>query len=165
MMDDSELISSSDITKNGLDWAMIDNFMGKLREDEAIVVNTDVSHSAGIHWICMMLHDDVVYIVDPLGYKNITQRPYDDKMLQEIKDEGYDVLFYNGKFQFSNSSLCGYFSIAVARELNKLSEVTPDTIYKCVDDMFGTTADVGDVNTLIKMFGLQSANALDTQLD
>lgn len=164
-MDDSELISSSDITKNGLDWGMIDNFISKLEEDKAIVVNTDVSHSAGIHWLSMILHNDTVYIIDSLGYKNITQRPYDDMMLSEIKDEGLDVLFYNGKFQFSNSSLCGFFAIAVSKTLNELSEVTPDTIYECVDNMFGTTSDVNDVKTLVKMFGLKTENSLDTLLD
>lgn len=165
MMDDSELISTSDITSNGLVCGMIDNFINKLKENRAIVVNTDINAGAGVHWVTMILHDGTVYIIDPLGEKNISQRPYDDIMFKAIEDANYDVLMYPGKFQDPRSSLCGFFSIYTAKILNKLKDVNPETIYDTVDKAFGLSADRNDVDKLMEGFGLKSQNTLDTILD
>lgn len=160
-MEDSPLMSNSDITRDGIQCDMVDNI--RFRPNTAIVVNTDVSSGSGIHYIVLIPIEHTVYIIDPLGSRNISQRPYDSIMFKAIKDAGYDYTFYPGKFQFNDSHLCGYFSTLVAKRLNELHSKTPQTIWDTVEHMFGMTADTGDIRKLMEAYGTRG-NSLNTTL-
>jgi hypothetical protein len=133
----------------------------ELSPKEAFVVNTDVSSGQGIHWITMKVGDHgVVYVVDSLGRKNL--RPHDELMLKAFADTGLTPQWYPGVFQYEDSSLCGWFAIFCARLINKYPLDPP---FKLIKDVFGYTADDGDIHQLIKSFGLERGHRLDHVLD
>lgn len=147
------MINSNDIVRNGIQWGSVDNFVGKLKDRIPMVVNTDVSNGSGIHWICVILVDGTVYIIDSLGPSNF--RPYDNLMLTNLAQAGYDYAFYDGRFQWDNDSLCGWFAIYVAKVLKDSPDrLTPKLVFDIVYDAFGRDPDDGDIQKLIESFGL-----------
>ena len=155
---DIPLVSSELIEHHGLKWCCIDQIgeKGRLECRIPIVVNTDLSTGHGIHWICMVEIDDVVFIIDPLGPKNY--RLYDDFMFGQFDSMKLKPVFYDGKFQFNNSTVCGYFSMLIANELIKLKKrkyhYTLDDASEIVHSIFGKTADKGDLQTIIEYWEL-----------
>ena len=154
------MITSKDIERNGLKWSMIDTFAPLLKHDrKAFVVNSDKETSQGRHWFVMLPIDDVVFIVDSLGKNN--KRGNDGLMLKIIKDNGFIPQFYNGAFQYSNDSMCGFFSIYIAKMLNKYQgkvdqgKLTPEIASRLVEKAFGKHPSEKDIFRLIKAFGVK----------
>lgn len=148
------MINSDDIIRNGFDWGSVDNFAGKLKDREPIIVNTDISSGQGIHFFTVIPIDDVLFIIDSLGTNNY--RPYDDIMFREIEQTGLRPVFFNGRMQFDNDSLCGWFSLFNAYLLkNYQGHLTLAIANKLIENAFGHTADDGDIHKLIDMFGLK----------
>ena len=130
---------------------MVDNI--KLYHKVPLIVNTDLSSGPGIHWIVLYPVDNICYIFDPLGENNF--RPYDNIMINKIREYGLKFKFYPGRFQFKNSNLCGYFSIMIAKYLKKYE---PETPFNIINDLFGLTPDNNDIKALINHFGVLKTN-------
>jgi hypothetical protein len=101
----------------------------------------------------------ICYIIDSLGPNN--ERPYDDIMIETIEDNGLKPKFYPHSFQYLDSSQCGWFSIYVAKLINKNRNANP---FKLVEDVFGNDADDSDIQKLIDGFGM-NGNNLDKKYD
>lgn len=153
---DIPLVSSELIEHHGLKWCCIDQLEENIKCHMPVVVNTDISTGPGIHWICIVEIDEVAFIIDPLGPDNF--RPYDELMFKQFSEMGLKPVFYNGKFQFKSSTVCGYFSMLIANELIKLKKrkyhYTIEDADKVVNQAFGRTADKGDLETIIEYWGL-----------
>ena len=76
-------------------------------------------------------------------------------MLEQLHN--YYIHWYDGKFQYDDSSLCGWFAIAIAKNLEEAGSI--DNAIFIVKDLFGRQPDDGDVRTLIKMFGLSKSKS------
>jgi hypothetical protein len=135
---------------------MINTFGNLLKNDrEAFIVNTDHTSGTGIHWITIMPIDDRVFIVDSLGQNNV--RPYDNIMFSTFANAGLEPVFYRGRFQWDNDSLCGWFAIYVTKMLNDNAKgISVPIANKLISNTFGHTADDHDVKILINAFGLQN---------
>jgi hypothetical protein len=157
--DRNYLINGDDITKNKLKWAMMDTFGKFLKSSDAFVVNTDTSQGSGIHWITMFARNRVCYIIDSLGPNN--ERPNDDMMFETIEKAGLKPKLYPYPFQYLDNSFCGWFAIYVAKLINKNKN---SDVVKLVYDVFGNSADDGDIQKLIDGFGL-SGKQLDKSYD
>jgi hypothetical protein len=83
-------------------------------------------------------------------------------MKNTIKENGYKIKFYKYPFQHSDNSLCGWYAIYIAKKLNKHK---PKNIFKYVYDLFGDSADNGDIKKLIEGFGLKTRNKMDVVMD
>lgn len=155
------LIDSSDIENNGLEWAMMDDFNDKLKQNTAIIVNTDINGGGGIHWVVMYLRGNVLYLIDSLGNKNY--RPNDKHMRNIINENNLILKIYPfGSYQYSDDSLCGWFSIYIA---NKINENQPKDVFKYVYSLFGNTPDDNDIKKLMNGFGLTGNGQMDKKLD
>jgi hypothetical protein len=144
-----DLINGNDITKNNLKWAMVDKFAPLLRNEEAFIINTDLSSGNGIHWVVLYPRGNICYIIDSLGQDN--DRPNDDILYETIEDAGLKAKFYPHSFQFLDNSMCGFFAMYVCKLINKNKNAD---VFKMVTDVFGTDADDGDIQKLIDGFGM-----------
>lgn len=81
-------------------------------------------------------------------------RPYDKIMFKTIKDAGYSYKLYPGEMQYADNSMCGYFAIFIAKQLQNIQ--SGSDIFPIVKNIFGITADDGDINILLKYFKLRS---------
>ena len=150
-LDQSDLISGTDINNNGFNYASSDDWLTKIRENIPLIVNTDVSSGPGIHWIVFLLRGKTVYVIDPLGPNNY--RPYQGVINQLASKNGLSLKYFPGEFQFDDNSSCGWFSVYVAKALQLINPKDP---FKLVEKYFGLTADDGDIKRLIKGFGMTS---------
>lgn len=141
--------------------------VGKLlasHPSNAFVCNTDVSTGNGIHWLAMLPLKDTLYIFDSLGPDNY--RPNDKIMLSQIEKAGYRPAFYDGMYQYANNSMCGFFAIYVAQQLNKhIKQLNEENIFSFVSRIFGTSPDDGDIKKLISVFGKTQSGTLDHVLN
>lgn len=153
--DNSTLINSGDIERNGLKWSSVDTIDNLLNQEEAFVVNTDISTGSGIHWIVMKVFDNTVFIIDPLGPRNY--RPYDETMFETIHNNGMRPQFYPGSMQFKTNSLCGWFSIFMAKEINSNNIGSIKECIGLIDQFFGKNrkADKNDERVLVQAFGIK----------
>lgn len=153
---DIPLVSNELIEHYGLKWCCVDELSKNIQCRVPVVVNTDVSTGPGIHWICMVEIDKNMFIIDPLGHDNY--RLYDDMMFKQIREAGLKPVFYSGRFQFKDSTVCGYYSMLIANELKKLKRrnhyYTMQDANELVKGIFGKTADVGDLQTIVDYWGL-----------
>lgn len=152
-------VTSYDLEGNGFDWYNVDR-IPKIRDGEVIIINTDLSSGPGIHWVSGKRFGRDFFIVDSLGPSNF--RVYDKIMLQKLKRQGLNVLFYNGKFQYGPktmpaNSACGWFAQTTATLLRQSSTIAEAD--KKIAKMFGRTADDGDIRKLIGIFGTTRQNA------
>jgi len=148
--DPNYLINGNDITKNKLKYAMVDTFAPLLKTNEAFIINTDLSSGQGIHWITLYPKNGICYIIDSLGAEN--DRPNDDVMFEIIEDAGLKPKFYPHSYQYMDNSMCGWFAMYVCKLINKNKSAHP---FKLVNDVFGNSADDGDIQKLIDAFGMQ----------
>lgn len=143
---------------------MVDTFKNLLNENEAFIVNTDLSSGSGIHWIVIYRNNDNLLIIDPLGKKNY--RPYDAIMFKTIKDVGLKYKFFDDDIQYSNNSLCGWYSIYVAKLINKNKDKSINEIIDILNSKFKSNgADDDDEKILEKSFGIKSKDKLDKIYD
>jgi len=136
-------------------WVSVDqNYNLKLYQP--LIVNTDVSTSQGIHWIIIYPLQSTNVIIDPLGPDNF--RPYDKDMFNQLQQ----YQFYNGSFQLEDSSLCGWFAMAVVKMLKQYRPTTPQAVFKLLDSYFGTdrTADANDEQVLLQFFDLKQIDEI-----
>ena len=143
------MISSDDIERNGLKWCTSDERRENIQDREPLIVNTSLKSQEGSHWIVLYPVELEVLIVNPLGPKN--DRLNEKVMKQQLYD--YEIELYDGKFQDSHTSLCGWFAIAVAKEIE--GSETIDEADDRVKELFGKTANDQDAATLIEMFGIK----------
>jgi len=148
------MISSEDIERNGLTWAMSDNF--RLKRDP-VVVNTDITYGAGVHWIVIAPLSDCVYIYDPLGPSNKRATgsglPSDGYIINRLHKQGHQIIkWYPYTSQLKSSSLCGWFSIFVAKILNALGSPSAAEATAAIHSQFGKRADASDERLLRKVF-------------
>lgn len=153
-LDNTNLISDEDIQKNGLDVAMVDNF--ELKDKKPIIINTDVSTGQGIHWITLMpfFNDGVCMVIDSLGPNNF--RRYDQIMYDRIASYGLKSLFYEGSFQYLDSSQCGFFAIMVAQKLKQMKNPSIEKVVSLLDRLFGKnrSPDDNDLSQILAYFGV-----------
>ena len=144
------MINSKDIERNNIKWASVDTFAPLLKSNDAFIINTDIDKGAGIHWIVMKRFNDIILIIDPLGPYN--HRPYDNIMFDILKN--YNVKLYDGAFQYSDSYLCGWFSIFICKLINAYKSTNINDVDLLINQYFGRTADENDVKILVNAFGL-----------
>jgi len=148
-------IVSSDIERNGLPWAMVDEF--DLRSGHPVVVNTDRKGGPGVHWIVLTPLESGVHLYDPLGPRNervdSQGRAVDGIVARRAGDRVY---IYPHTSQLSRSTLCGWFAIYVARLITTLvsrhPKVTPRDLDSLIESQFGLRADAKDVDVLRRAF-------------
>ena len=143
------MISSDDIERNGLKWCTVDEIRETLVDREPLIVNTSLRSQEGSHWIVLYPVDSEILIIDPLGARN--DRLNEKVMKKQLKD--YDIEFYDGKFQDPKTSLCGWFAIAVSKEIE--GSDTIDEASEKTFELFGRTADDSDARKLIERFGVK----------
>lgn len=125
-MKNKKEITSSDLEKNNVPWAMIDDISKPLAQGEfAIVANTARADEPGIHWICIArLSGPVAYIYDPLGPDN--ERPHDDVMLAELERAGARrIAWFPSRTQAATSHHCGWLAMAVCKLLSEARPADP----------------------------------------
>jgi len=156
-----DLISNVDIMRNGLKWCSVDKIHLFLNSKDAFVVNTDTSYGGGIHWIVLFVRNGICYIIDSLGKNN--KRDNEGSMIKQILDFDLKPKIYDkGAFQYVNNSMCGWFSIFVAKLINYNKNVD---IFKMIYNIFGSRPDDNDIMILIRSFGLDGNDKLDRKFD
>lgn len=155
------MINSDDLEKNGVRWSMVDELRDNLYDREPLCMNTDVKGEGtqgGIHWITVYPRGDTIYIIDSLGKDNY--RLYDNLMFSQMV--GMKVRFFNGKFQYDDDVLCGFFTIYICKMLQNNPECD---VFEEVEKVFGLSADDGDIRKLIDAFGMYRNGKIDKLFD
>ena len=118
-------------------------------------MNTDVSTGEGYHWVTCKRLNNIMYFVDSLGPKNY--RVNDEITFDILKKNNIKPYFYPGSMQYKNNVWCGWFSILIASEINKLDNPTKESITKLLDELFKTDriATDEDENVIIERFGIK----------
>lgn len=150
-LDNSYLITENDIRNNGLKWCCIDT-LEKCLNDTVFIINSDLSNGVGQHWFTIYLKNDLAYIIDSLGPNNYRQ--YDNIMFKILINNGFKIRFYPYKFQMNNSNKCGFFSIYVAKLIQKMRYPSFDVIEHELIKLFGRSPDMDDEKVLINGFGV-----------
>ena len=103
---------------------MRDTLPKQINQSESTIVNLDSHTHSGTHW-CLIYNnpqdDKNVYYFDSYG------QPPPKEVEKYLKTSGKKILYNTSILQNLNSSMCGYFCIYVARELNK-----GRSLYDCI---------------------------------
>jgi len=87
-------------------------------------------------------------------------------MFDTFKKNGYKYKIYNGEFQYTDDSLCGWFAIFVAKMLQSNSnKINSNNIFRLVENTFGKTSDDNDIQELISSFGMTANGQMDKIYD
>ena len=134
----------------------LDPIIGK-----AMLCNTDTHDGGGIHWIVVLkISREVGYIFDPLGPKNprVNSRAMPTTTTIIAQLNAMRVHLYPYRVQALNNSLCGWYSIYIARLMNDYINqvsprvVTPEELDAVIESQFGKSATRGDIMKLARAF-------------
>jgi len=134
---DRKEITSIDIEKNGVKWAMIDD-VGRAvaRPGKAFISNTATSDQDGIHWITIRRYGPTAFIFDPLGPRNV--RPNDKMMVDTLRAAGVNkIAWFPHAVQDKQTTHCGWFALAVAKLINSQRPRTALGASRLVAQYFG----------------------------
>lgn len=107
-------ITSNDIERAGLRWAMSDD-LTPIQYGEAMVINYDKKGGEGFHWVVLYRAEDGYVLFDPLGPGNA--RGFLSRIRPWTGTE--PLLIYPHRMQDVTSNICGYVSILIAAMLSR----------------------------------------------
>jgi len=126
---------------------------------KAVLCNTDIHTGNGIHWIVVLpVSRDFAYIFDPLGANNVRVSSNGLQTTNTIvRNTGaMNVHFFPYRVQDKGNSLCGWYSIYVARLFNDFiqrgGEPSAANLDSLVISQFGKSATRDDILKLARAF-------------
>lgn len=125
---------------------MIGDIAARNPGNGAIVVNIDRrKHGSGTHWCLLYTFDNgrQRYWFDPISSD---MGGFPPNAITELPGD----LWFNGVgYQPPMSNLCGYYTIALGRVLERVKPQTIADVVSCVRSLFGDVADETDIRKII----------------